>query len=121
MITKFLNDAEFPAGSIRLRDVWSERSRRAYKDEVVKDLFSKYPSRKFVLIGDAGEKDAEIYARVYTQYPDRVVKILIRDVSDGKDAEKLKIVHDALVNVPAEIHAVFSDPSTLHSLTTEAF
>ncbi|KAI9324356.1 hypothetical protein BDR26DRAFT_925876 [Obelidium mucronatum] len=116
MISKFLNDGDFPSGSITLRDVWSQRSRRAYKDEIVKDLFSKYPNRRFVLIGDAGEKDAEIYARVYSQYPDRVVKILIRDVSDGKDAEKLKIVHDALANVPSEIHIVFSDPFTLHSL-----
>ncbi|KAJ3066902.1 hypothetical protein HDU98_009846 [Podochytrium sp. JEL0797] len=116
-IDSFLIENGFPAGSVVLRDVWVQRSRREYKDAVAKELFTKYPNRKFILIGDAGEKDAEIYAKIFTDYPGRVVKILIRDVSDGKDEAKLKIVRDALVAIPEDIHAVFTDPTTLHELT----
>ncbi|KAJ3296316.1 hypothetical protein HDU79_007000 [Rhizoclosmatium sp. JEL0117] len=116
-INKFLIDNSFPAGGVILRDVWKQSSRRGYKDQVVKELFDHYPNRSFILIGDAGEKDAEIYASVYHKYTDRVAKILIRDVAEGKNAEQIKFVHNALKDVPAEIWGMFTDPGSLTALT----
>ncbi|KAJ3119343.1 hypothetical protein HK100_000364 [Physocladia obscura] len=109
-ILDFLSAQDFPPGSVTLRDVWSQTSRRAYKDAIVKDLFTKYPFRKFILIGDAGEKDAEIYARVMREYPGRVAMILIRDVSGGKDAEQIKVVQEALKEVEDAAKVIFTDP-----------
>ncbi|TPX73883.1 hypothetical protein CcCBS67573_g04847 [Chytriomyces confervae] len=117
MINNFLIGDEFPSGSVTLRDVWNQASRKAYKDEVIKGLFTKYPKRKFILIGDAGEKDAEVYASVLKTYPDRVAKILIRSVDN--DEAKIKIVHKALEGVAPNMYAVFSDPASLHSLSCE--
>ncbi|KAJ3225030.1 hypothetical protein HDU81_008186 [Chytriomyces hyalinus] len=117
MINNFLVGDEFPSGSVTLRDVWNQASRKAYKDEVIKGLFTKYPKRKFILIGDAGEKDAEVYASVLKTYPDRIAKILIRSVDN--DEAKIKIVHKALEGVAPNMYAVFSDPASLHSLSCE--
>ncbi|KAI8621572.1 hypothetical protein BC830DRAFT_1163672 [Chytriomyces sp. MP71] len=117
MINNFLVGDEFPVGSVTLRDVWHQSSRRGYKDEVIKGLFTKYPNRKFILIGDAGEKDAEIYASVLKANPDKISKILIRSVDN--DEEKIKIVRKSLEGVPEDKWAVFSDPAALHHLTTE--
>ncbi|KAJ3397188.1 hypothetical protein HDU80_009673 [Chytriomyces hyalinus] len=117
MINNFLIGGEFPSGSVILRDMWNQASRRAYKDDVIKGLFTKYPKRKFILIGDAGEKDAEVYASVLKAYPDRVAKILIRSVDN--DEAKIKIVHKALEGVASNMYTVFSDPATLHSLSSE--
>ncbi|KAJ3345341.1 hypothetical protein HDU83_004212 [Entophlyctis luteolus] len=120
MINKFLVTEGFPAGSLNLRYVWKETSRRAYKDGIISDLFSRFPARKFILIGDSGEKDAEVYARVMKEYPGRVAMILIRDVSDGADAEKLRIVGEALKDVPDKCKMVFRDPKTAFDVVARA-
>ena len=39
------------------------------------------PNKKFVLFGDSGEKDPEIYARLRTELPSRVEKIYIHLVT----------------------------------------
>ncbi|MDQ2671444.1 MAG: DUF2183 domain-containing protein, partial [Actinomycetota bacterium] len=42
----------------------------------------------FVLIGDSGEEDPEIYLQAVREHPGRVIAVYIRDVTSGKrDAE----------------------------------
>ena len=41
-----------------------------------------YPARRFVLVGDSGQHDREIYERIRERFGDRVVRIVIRDVAD---------------------------------------
>ena len=38
------------------------------------------PEQKFVLIGDSGEKDPEIYRRICRRFPGRVNGLFIRDL-----------------------------------------
>jgi phosphatidate phosphatase APP1 len=51
----------------------------------VLDLHRKLP---FVLIGDSGERDPEIYADVVREYPGRILAVYIREVrldpADGR-------------------------------------
>jgi phosphatidate phosphatase APP1 len=35
-----------------------------YKHETILEIIKKFPERKFVLVGDSGEKDIEIYEKV---------------------------------------------------------
>ncbi|KAJ2997206.1 hypothetical protein HDV02_005804 [Globomyces sp. JEL0801] len=49
-----------------------------------------FPHRKFLLVGDSGERDIETYERVRLQFPDQVTKVFIRDVECGQDTEQLK-------------------------------
>jgi phosphatidate phosphatase APP1 len=36
--------------------------------------------RHFVLVGDSGEKDPEMYAKIASKYPKQIVRICIRQI-----------------------------------------
>jgi phosphatidate phosphatase APP1 len=58
-----------------------------FKLKVIGDLFQRYPQRRFVLVGDSGERDPEVYGRLTREFPAQVVHIFIRDVtSEPPDA-----------------------------------
>ncbi|KAI8050230.1 hypothetical protein BDF22DRAFT_745557 [Syncephalis plumigaleata] len=45
------------------------------------DIFNDFPHRRFILVGDSGEKDPEVYAEIARRFPDRVACIFIHDVT----------------------------------------
>ena len=45
-------------------------------------MLAFYPNLRFLLIGDNGQRDVSIYAKVVSDYPARVAAVFIRDV-DG--------------------------------------
>ena len=51
-------------------------------------VMDRYPTLPFILVGDSGQHDPEVYLRVVEAYPGRVLAIYIRDVSeDVRDGE----------------------------------
>ncbi len=52
-----------------------------YKLSHIRLLLDTYADLPFILIGDSGEKDADIYVEVAEQHPGRVLAIYIRDVT----------------------------------------
>lgn len=54
---------------------------RAHKLGVIQTLLDKYPSLRFILIGDSGQRDPEIYLEAAQSNPGRIAAIYIRDVS----------------------------------------
>ena len=51
-----------------------------------------YPGMKFILIGDSGQKDPEIYSEEVKRYPNRVPAIYIRDVGIPEKLARIKIL-----------------------------
>ena len=49
-----------------------------YKMPLIEGLIQQAPDVRFVLIGDSGEKDPEVYSALARKYPDRIWKIFIR-------------------------------------------
>ena len=50
-----------------------------------------FPQRRFVLIGDSGEQDAEIYSGFLRERPHQVAGIFIRAIrGETRDAEKFR-------------------------------
>ena len=87
-IADFLRDGGFPAGSVHLRETTSFRAAlgglpdsRTHKLAVIRGLLADFPQRRFVLVGDSGEHDPEIYAQIARDHPARIAAIAIRDVS----------------------------------------
>ncbi len=82
--------SEFPSGSMhlryfRVRDEMFKRFRplrRNLKVGIIAGIFRRLPQRKFVLVGDSGEKDPEIYRFLARRFPNQVSAILIRELSD---------------------------------------
>jgi hypothetical protein len=95
-LTGFLTDAGFPLGSIHLRESTTWRTlipesgeSRAYKLAAIERLMEDFPLRRFLLIGDSGELDPEIYGEVARTRPERVEGVVIRDVtSEGRDSAR---------------------------------
>ncbi|WP_300464993.1 App1 family protein [Desulfobacula sp.] len=51
----------------------------------IRTLLKHFPERKFILIGDNGEKDPEVYRRIQKAFPYQIQEIRIRVVADTKD------------------------------------
>jgi len=90
-LSSFMDDAGFPKGlfflkHFRMKDrqffnLFSDPI--AYKVDTIKDLMKRYPKKTFVLIGDAGERDPEVYGEIVKAFPERVLAVYVRDVSRG--------------------------------------
>jgi hypothetical protein len=81
----------FPRGSLALRPFrWVDGSAiellepsAAYKTEVIAAIVESFEQRAFVLVGDTGERDPEIYAAIARRFPGRVRSIWLRDPVEG--------------------------------------
>ena len=64
-------------------------------DEIrpVMDLMDPLP---FILIGDSGQQDPEVYKKVVEEYPGRIKAIYIRDVTDDKRDREVHKIRDEL-------------------------
>ena len=85
-ITDFLDRHGFPAGALLLTDwgisprAWF-RSGRAHKRRSLERLAADLPGVRWVLVGDDGEHDPEIYRDFARSHPDRVAAIALRTVA----------------------------------------
>ena len=90
VLEDFLNVHGVPEGPIFLKD-WSPTvlgKHHSHKLGIIRNLLATYPDLPFVLIGDSGEHDPEIYHQVVREHPGRIRAVYIRDVtSDARDAE----------------------------------
>jgi phosphatidate phosphatase APP1 len=53
-------------------------------------LMKRFPKRTFILVGDSGEGDPEIYAEIRATFGSRVQEIVIRDVVNARQGARLK-------------------------------
>ena len=77
-----------PHGPILILREWGMKRgsllpRRAkdHKLDAIRHILDMYPDMQFVLVGDSGQRDPEIYTRILGEYPGRILGIYIRDVS----------------------------------------
>ena len=72
---------------------------RAHKIDAIRHVLDVYGTLPFVLVGDSGQHDPEIYARILRENPGRILAIYIRDVSHNPDrAEAIaKLAREARV------------------------
>jgi phosphatidate phosphatase APP1 len=88
VIDGFLEAQRIPTGPLLLRD-WdfgklTERHAR-HKGIVIREIFATYPELPFLLVGDSGQEDPEIYAEIVREHPGRVKAIYIRNVSPNPE------------------------------------
>jgi phosphatidate phosphatase APP1 len=79
-LIEYLEIQGLPLGPLLLRD-FGWRAEKEHKEKSIEDILRTYPKLKFVLIGDSGEKDPEIYAGVVRRHPERIRAIYIRSVN----------------------------------------
>lgn len=118
-LSAFLLKNGFPKGPVLLRDFRTifdktPKPKRQHKFIEIENILELYPNLKFILIGDSGEKDADIYTRIAQSYPNRILAIYLRSVGHKrKENRVLKMIRDIdslpvlLVknSIEAELHA----------------
>jgi hypothetical protein len=118
-LEQFLDDHHFPVGSIHLqwfslREEFLKKwrlARRRKKASTIQDLLKRLPQRRFVLIGDSGERDPEIYAKLANKSPKQIAGILIRNIEQNPmDFTRLREFKSMVGNIPFR---VFNEPSEI--------
>jgi hypothetical protein len=98
-LKRFLFEQEqFPAGTVHMKNLRKNLlDRGAVRDIMafalggdlatldqkirqITNLMIHLPRRKFILVGDSGEKDPEVYRAIRKLFPNQVLEIYIRDV-----------------------------------------
>ena len=91
-LEQFRGEAGFPPGTYHMRNFrWKDRSffemldsPVGYKRKVIESLIAVSGRRRFVLVGDSGQSDPEVYADIARRYPNRILRIYIRDVTNQR-------------------------------------
>ncbi|GAB2468344.1 App1 family protein [Xylanimonas ulmi] len=85
-LRRFLARHGYPPGPLLLTDFgptqtgWF-RSGRQHKTTSLERLFATFPQVRWLLVGDDGQQDPEIYAQAAREHPDTVLAIGIRTMS----------------------------------------
>jgi len=88
-LTRFLNRNLYPAGALLLTD-WGPtadrwfRSGQEHKRSNLERLTQEFPQIRWLLVGDDGQHDEEIYGHFLGEHPDRVTAVCIRQLSPGE-------------------------------------
>ena len=105
LLWQFLEYRRIPLGPLFLRnwgaDLMSGHS--TYKHAVIERIFAAYPKLRFVLVGDSGEHDPEIYAEVAHKFPGRVLGIYIRDVNEGQGDERVLHLREDMARIGVDM------------------
>lgn len=83
VISDFLDAQGIPAGPLLLRDWDLSRSllkNAGHKTGLITEILATYPFLPFILVGDSGQEDPEIYAELVAAYPRRILAVYIRNV-----------------------------------------
>ncbi|MGI8866714.1 MAG: App1 family protein, partial [Rubrobacteraceae bacterium] len=108
LLSHFLELQRLPTGPIflkdwgGLKDVLRGMDHLSHKLEVIRNILKTHPDLSFVLVGDSGQQDAEVYGQVAREFPERVRAIYIRDVKGEVRAGAVNEIADSLraLNVP---------------------
>ena len=118
-LSALLGDAGFPTGSFHLRSFQLREHmlrrlkliRRPGKYAAIRQLLKTFPNRRFVLVGDSGERDPELYGALARKYGSQVRAIYIREVAQNPiDRERRR---KAFVRLRDDRYRVFQSSQEL--------
>ena len=111
-LSDFMQEQGFPAGSFHLKtfrlqdgglhDLLAPATQ--HKPAIIEQLLQTYPGRRFILVGDSGEQDPEIYGEIARQYPQQIQHIFIRQASEQHDEARFL---QAFQGLPRKTWVVF--------------
>ncbi|MFH1921907.1 MAG: App1 family protein, partial [Planctomycetota bacterium] len=86
-------------------------SQEGYKSGAIERILADFPERRFILVGDSGEQDPEIYAAIARTHPEQVIRIFIRNVD--RPEEEPDRFNTAFQGIPEDRWQVFREPGEL--------
>jgi phosphatidate phosphatase APP1 len=111
----FLRHRDFPLGPLLLRDLIGNRFGRARKHERIEEVLRLHPQLPFVLIGDSGEHDPQVYADIVRDHPGRILAVYIREVRLDPGDGRVEAVTDSWEHDVPFVLAADSDAVRRHA------
>lgn len=92
LLEEFMALNAIPPGPVFLRDLGTDAGKfiktpgHGHKLEQARALIRRFRGLRWVLLGDSGQADAELYAEAAGEFGDRIAAIYIRDVDPDLDS-----------------------------------
>ncbi len=125
-ISSFMQQAGFPKGSFHLKKFrvvdksfidFIIADQKEYKTDIISRIIDDFPEKKFILIGDSGEMDAEIYSGIFKKYPENVKAVFIRDAGNlALEQDRFKAIQNNFTSI---IFSFFIDGNDLIKFSSE--
>lgn len=106
MLAEFFRLHRIPEGPVLFLREWGLSWKRPFprravyhKQQVIRQMMKLYKDQTFILIGDSGQKDPEVYTQMVREFPSRIKTIYIRAIDedperDASISQLAKEVHD---------------------------
>ena len=120
-LQQFMTTAGLPLSSLSLKHIrLKDRTAlniispgRVTKPPAIAQILARFPERTFILIGDSGEDDPEVYAAAKRANTGQIAHIYIRNVTGARrDDARLSAT---FAGMPAEQWTLFDDPSVIRA------
>lgn len=113
LLEDFLELNDIPDGPILLRDLGFDHNKflkegHEHKLDKIVRIMTAFPELPFVLIGDSGQEDPQLYAQAAERFPKQIKVIFIRDVDPEVTSH-----YDAAVTTSIEVAAAHGVPMHL--------
>ncbi len=124
-LQEFCDKEGFPPGSFSMKHFRLTDSsvlnlfgsQEEHKTQAIEEILLALPARRFVMIGDSGEQDPEIYGRIARDHAGRVAAIFIRNVTrETADGPRFR---KAMQGVPQQQWKLFDAPAELQGISAE--
>ena len=99
VLDEFFDLHEIPVGPVLFLREWGvswknplPRKAEDHKQELIRHMLALYRDLPFILIGDSGQHDPEVYRHVVEEHPGRVLAVYIRNVS--RDANRIREIEE---------------------------
>ncbi len=105
-----IDDGMFPQGTFHMKNVRTNpfesesyqdisqlilhgSKKVTFKQKIsqITQILSHFPSRQFILIGDSGEMDPEIYRQIKTDFSEQIIEIKIRDIVNDAECKPTRL------------------------------
>ncbi|WP_299465432.1 App1 family protein [uncultured Microscilla sp.] len=83
---------------LSLRQLFNAKKGKDYKFNFLKLICENLPNKKLVLMGDDSQRDMEIYTQVAKMYPDKILKVYIRQTGFRRNEEQWQKLEETGVN-----------------------
>lgn len=112
ILDEFFNLHQIPVGPVLFLREWGlslrrpfPRRSRGHKAGLIRKMLALYQHLPCVLIGDSGQHDPEIYARIVHDHPGRVKAVYIRNVS--RSEQRIGAINHLAEEVTSQGSALF--------------
>lgn len=118
----FSERAGFPEGSLHMKSArknpltiatWRDLSEFITNENLtfeqkisqISDIFTHLPGRSFILVGDSGERDPDVYRIIRDRFPNQVKDIYIRDVINDRELNPDRLAGMHVIPAPTILRA----------------